>query len=366
MMFSAKRLPSGNWRVQLDERDVNGKVVKGENGKRKRVSITAPTKYEAIRKACEYVGEKHIPKEEECQEPQTDMTFHEALWQYINDSEGVLSSSTLKGDRTIARTRLLLIKDIPLKKLKPVDVQRAVNADRQRGLGYKSVKEALGRLSRICNLYDIKLNLRHITNPKDQKIKKPLPPVSELLPLVLNTDIEVPSLLAMWCSLRVSEVRGLKYSDISTVNGQHYITVHRTKKALDHGDVVEDKTKNETSMRINMLPEYLYNKIMALPHNSDDEFIVKGCYNSLREKVKDIMENHGYNDITFHTFRHEFATTLNDLGISGEYIQKLGGWANPVIVNSIYTHTINEREKEYQTRINEHFESIIRNARTAE
>ena len=78
------------------------------------------------------------------------------------------------------------------------------------------------------------------------------------------------------------------------------------------------------------------------------------------------MKSHGYEGITFHTFRHEFATTLNDLGINSEYIQKLGGWNNPVVMRSTYTHTTNEREKEYQTRIDEHFESIINNARAAE
>lgn len=43
---------------------------------------------------------------------------------------------------------------------------------------------------------------------------------------VIGSDIEIPCLLAMWLSLRISEVRGLKFKDIS--DDGKYISIRRT------------------------------------------------------------------------------------------------------------------------------------------
>ena len=56
---------------------------------------------------------------------------------------------------------------------------------------------------------------------------------------------------------------------------------------------------------------------------------------------------------------HEFATTLNDLGIPADYIQKLGGWATDNVMKSVYTHTTSAKDAEYQKKIDEYFMSII-------
>ena len=70
------------------------------------------------------------------------------------------------------------------------------------------------------------------------------------------------------------------------------------------------------------------------------------------------MKEAGY-DITFHKLRHAFATTLNDLGIPSNYIQKLGGWSTDNIMKSVYTHTTTSKEAEYQRIINDYFMSAI-------
>lgn len=67
-------------------------------------------------------------------------------------------------------------------------------------------------------------------------------------------------------------------------------------------------------------------------------------------RVYSLMHETGY-DITFHKLRHAFATTLNDLGIPSNYIQKLGGWSTDNVMKSVYTHTTTAKETEYQNKI---------------
>ena len=71
------------------------------------------------------------------------------------------------------------------------------------------------------------------------------------------------------------------------------------------------------------------------------------------------MDSAGYNQITFHKLRHAFATTLNDLGIPSNYIQKLGGWSTDNIMKSVYTHTTSAKEMEYQKKIDDFFMNAL-------
>ncbi|MBR6792401.1 MAG: tyrosine-type recombinase/integrase, partial [Ruminococcus sp.] len=97
------------------------------------------------------------------------------------------------------------------------------------------------------------------------------------------------------------------------------------------------------------------------PHKEPTDFIVNMSYQTLNGRFKKIMEKAGY-DITFHKLRHEFATTLNDLGIPSNYIQKLGGWSTDNIMKSVYTHTTFSKENECQKKINDFFMSAIESA----
>lgn len=78
---------------------------------------------------------------------------------------------------------------------------------------------------------------------------------------------------------------------------------------------------------------------------------------------KALMATNGMN-ITFHKLRHEFATTLNDLGVPSEYIQKLGGWSSDNIMKSVYTHTTTAKEDEYQSAIDNYFIQAIKDAKS--
>lgn len=338
--MKANKTKSGNYRVQLSAGyDANGKrIIK---------SFTAPEAWQAIKMAEDY-------KKGLVVEPKK-MTVRDAFEYYIASRNNILSPSTIKGYNTIKNSRLQAIRNFQIDSLKISDVQMAVNIDAQT-LSRKSIKSAVALLKSALSLQEININIDKITLPAQRPNKKDIPPVEKVLNVIIGSDIEIPCLLAMWLSLRISEVRGLKFKDIS--DDGKYISIRRTKLALNNGDVVREINKTEESTRTNLLPQYLYKKIIILPHSSSEDFIVNINYSSLRSRFKNLMSKNGL-DITFHSLRHEFATTLNDLGIPSEYIQKLGGWSTDNVMKSVYTHTTKSKEETYQQNINDFFMALI-------
>ncbi len=340
--MKAVKLPSGSYRTQVV-------VGKDENGKRIVKSFTADKEWEAIKLADEYMENNAINVDSKR------MTVRQAFSQYIEARDNILSPSTIRGYKIIRNSRLQFIMDMNIHEVKLNDVQKAVNFDSKR-LSRKSIKSSVSLLKSVLEAQDIELKIKKITIPQEKGKKQSIPDATAVLKAIIGTDIELPCMLAMWLSLRISEVRGLQFRDISE-DGK-YITVCRARICLDGRDVVRDQNKTEESTRTNPLPPYLFNLIQQIPHENDTDFIVTYHYETIRRKFNALMEQNGFN-ITFHKLRHEFATTLNDLGIPGDYIQKLGGWATDNVMKSVYTHTTAAKEMEYQTLIDNFFVTAI-------
>lgn len=334
------KLPSGSFRVQVYlGYDVNGKKI--------RKSVTADTEWEVLKKA-EELKRNYSNNNEDC-------TVYEAIDMYIKAKEYSLSPSTKRGYEIIRDNRLKLIRDVKCKDLSKMQVQRAINADAAR-LSRKSLQSTLGLLKSVLNMFEINLSLKSISLPPAVKKEPQLPELYKIIKAIKGTDIELACLLAMWLSLRVSEVRGLKFKDISE-DGK-YISVRRSKSYINGKDVLREQTKTAKSTRNNRLPTYIYKLIEKVPHTSDEDFIVDKGYNYISYHFKKLMKNIGY-DISFHKLRHEFATTLNELGIPDEYIQKLGGWSTDNVMKSVYTHTRDAKENEYQDIIDNFYNGLI-------
>ena len=123
-MAKAKKLPSGNWRVQV--------YAGEENGKRKYKSFTASSKKEAEYLAAEWARDK---KDRE----QGNITVKEAMSRYIESKENIISPST-------CREYLRMVSHFPqellqarLDSLSQESVQQAINV-LTRGHSAKTVR----------------------------------------------------------------------------------------------------------------------------------------------------------------------------------------------------------------------------------
>ena len=350
MKKNKKRMPgqlsSGKFRKQLF-------IGYDNNGKRIVKSFLAKTWWEAEKMAADYKARHGVGIDPD------ELTVAAALEKYINSRKDIIAPSTLNGYNIILNNRLQSIMLTKISELKILDVQAAVNADyRDKGSSRKTLKSALSLINSalVAQGYDYHL-CKRITIPAAKAVKKELPSAKEVINAIKGTEFELPCLLAMWLSLRVSEVRGLKYSDIS--KDCSHITVCRTRVYLGvEKDEKRDVTKNKGSNRTISLPPYLYKMIMAQPHNSSDDYIVDRSYNQVSQNFHRYMARNGI-VITFHQLRHLFATSANDLGVADEYIQKLGGWASNNILKQVYTHTTKPLEDRYQQMIDDYFLGIL-------
>lgn len=337
-MATAKKLPSGSWRVNLY-------IGKDDNGKRIYKSFTADTKKEAEFLAAAYnLKRKETPK---------DITVGNAIDGYIASKENVLSPTTIAEYRQTRRNKLQRLMDVPLNKLDNIMIQQAINEDASR-LSPKSIRNSHGLLSAALKMYLPDFVLR-TTLPKKQPKIKDLPTSEELLNAVKDTDVELPALLALWLGMRLSEIQGLRFSDISP---DGIITISHVRVVVDGQLTEKSTTKTYNSTRRIKAPAEIIQMIQRIPHDSDDEYIMKYCRGGIYKRFKRVIKNARLKDMTFHDLRHLNASVMLALGVPDKYAMERGGWASNNVLKSVYQHTFSDERQNVDSRIDDYFRSI--------
>lgn len=310
------QLPSGNWNMRvLVGYDVNGKRILK--------SLTAPTQGEVMMMAEKF--EAGLLEEKER------ITVKQAMDNYVADNEATLKPSTVNTYKGIAKNRFVRIHKRNIYELTARDIQQALKADTA---GNKKKQTALAYLRTCLRVYGVEVKGK-IKVPAVSVEEKELPRIDQLLTMVKDTKAELPVLLSLFCGgMRISEIRGLKYSDISTVNGELYIDICRARVCSDGKDFTGDP-KTLTSKRRVPLPAYVYDLIMAQAHNSSDDWIIRVCTRTLNNWLKDAVLPHNFS-ITFHDLRRVFATQMLLDGTPKEVIEATGGWSNSVVLSRCY------------------------------
>ena len=243
-----RKLPSGNYNAQIV-------VGRKADGTRNVKSITAKTEWEVMKRADEFI---RLNKD---MNPDS-ISVKEALISYIDSKRHVIAPTTLYGYESLAKNRLLSIQGHMLTDLKIIDIQRAINIDAQQGMSHKTLKSAYALLRSAALLFGVELpSIRKLRLPP-KSVKDELPPLDKVLTVIIGSSVELPCLLSVWCGgMRISEVRGLKYSDIYEEDGSRYIHVRRARVCINGHDVVENRNKTEQSTRDIPIPDYIYNLI---------------------------------------------------------------------------------------------------------
>ena len=316
-----KKLASGNYRVQLI-------VGKDENGKRIVKSFTAESEWQAMKMAEDY-------KKLNVDIQPAKISVREAINAYIDSKRYVIAP-----------------------------IQRAINIDADQGMSYKTIKSAYALIRSAALLFEVELpSIRKLRLPP-KTVKDELPPLDKVLNVIIGSSVELPCLLSVWCGgMRISEVRGLKYSDIYEEDGSRYIRVRRARVCINGHDVVENRNKTEQSTRDIPIPDYIYNLIQQIPHKNEDDFIISDNYGALKRRYDRLLKKHGLK-MTFHDLRAQFATTMNGLGVEKEVLEKLGGWANSKVLDSVYIRTPKQRIRDSLKVFDDYMYGVIRDTRT--
>lgn len=337
-MAKAVQLPSGSWRVRVYDKELG-----------KQVSFTSQLTGKAGKAEAELMAREYQLGRK--QKREKGKTVGECIDDYISSKENILSPSTIDGYRRTKRNNLAELCDIPLLELTQLDIQKHINT-LSLTKSPKTVCNAHGLLVSVLNVYAPEMHIK-TTLPKKQKIIKQLPDVSTVLRAVINTEIEIPCLLAIWCSLRMSEIRGAKKTDIK----DGILTIRDTIVTVDGEHIEKHSTKTIESTRQIKLPERLKCLINALPE--EQVYLTTLSGQAIYKRFKRLLEHNGIQPMSFHDLRHMNASIMLALGIPDKYAMERGGWSTPSVMKSVYQHTFSAERQAVDDKIDSYFNSVL-------
>ncbi len=153
-------------------------------------------------------------------------------------------------------------------------------------------------------------------------------------------------LLALNSGLRLGEICGLRWSDISFQ--ERTLTVNRTVLRLKNGPRTEltvQTPKTDASMRTIPVTAEILSILAKLRENaSDDAYIFTGKRTlpmeprTLQYRFQAFLKANGLKSHTFHALRHTFSTRAIERGIDAKTLSELLGHGNVKTTLQLYVH----------------------------
>jgi len=335
------QLPSGNYNIKTR---INGKIH----------SFTSPSKTEVERMA--YTAKYAVDREKK-----SGILLETAITNYINSKRNLLSPATIQGYERYQKERFQNLQTLPVGTITNAILQDAVNAEcgietrKKKKISSKSVINAYGLISAALRKERPDFH-PDVTLPKKVKTYKQLPEPAEVIAAIKGKDIELPALLAMWMSLTVSEIRGIKVSSIR--DGVLYI--EESIVQINGLPVSKAAAKAYDRNRKNRIPPY----IMKLIEKTDawkngEGYIETRSGQAIHDRFRRVMKEAGIEGITFHDLRHEFASVGVRLQIPEKLLMEKGGWSTPHIMKSVYQHTFTSDMDESTNKIDAYFQQLV-------
>lgn len=327
-----RQLPSGKWFIQLR---LNGKSI----------PITKSTERECIEEARAIKAGILETKQHD------DRTVGDVIDAYINSISNVASPSTIDSYERKRRNNLQSLMPLTVDELTKDTVQAAINEDAKKYAG-KTIKDALAVVRVATGIRFKKDELKlPSTAPKKTPPVLSSDDIQKLIVALaeIGGEVECAALLAMWLSLRRSEIKGLEWQDI----GEDGIAVTKAMVYDKHHKLVEKITKTEKSRRYIRCSPYVLDKIKALPQKGDKVFQMStsGLWNGVTNACKQAGIKHTY----LHGLRHTNATVMAMLKIDVKYAMKRGGWSSADTMRKIYQDIMAEAEVQVADDIDAYF-----------
>ena len=178
---------------------------------------------------------------------------------------------------------------------------------------------------------------------------------------ILKDDIDVYKfaiLLALYTGMRIGEICALQWKDISDNSISIYKTMHRLYDANGNSKIFIDSPKTANSIRIIPYPIVLNSYIENFRGN-EDEFVLSTFKLKIIEprllqlKFKKIVESCDFDDVTFHTLRHTFATRCIECGFDVKSLSEILGHSDVKTTLNKYVHSSMELKRSNMEKLSQ-------------
>lgn len=335
-MATPKKLPSGNWNVTVYSHT--------ENGKRKYVSFTAPTKTEANRLAAEFQDNKaneHNPQ---------NLTVEKAVEHYISNKSNVLSPQTLKDYKNHAK-QFGSIMNVRIGSLNSSIIQEWINGIAA-SRSPKTVRNYYSLLLSSVRLYSDRTF--KVTLPQKRVIERNIPTDQDIKNLIENANPTLKLAIILGShGLRRGEICALKYGDI--LRDFNAIYIHSDVVLGENGWVYKEIPKTSSSTRRVILPKEV---IDMLGEGDEDEFILKVKPSTITTDFVNLRNRLGLK-CRFHDTRHYSVSIMHAIGLPDAFIMEHNGYSSDSVMKSVYRHNLSDKSAHFSSIANDYFSKNI-------
>ncbi len=337
VFLKAKKLPSGSWRCRVFDH-----YEYTPEGHRKQItkSFTAPTKREAEKRAAEWLYGKRLPS--------SSLIVQQAVKQYIDAKENVLSPSTIRAYRSMERTAFLPIGHLELSALTSTRVQKWVNQLAQTDTP-KTVRNKFALLGAAYEMFvgerlDVTLPAKvrpDLHTPSTEDVKK-LIAFLEAKPS--REPLLIAVMLAAFCSLRRGEICALTSEDIH--DGSIYVS--RSMVETPNHSVTTKQPKTYSGYRAVRCPDALLRRL-----EGKDGRIVPLTPNALTDRFRRAVSAcFGQpNYFRLHDLRHYYVSFAHAMGVPDVYIRETGGWKTDHVMRRVYLDTLEDEKRKQADKL---------------
>ncbi len=336
-----------------------------ENGKRIRKTVFGGTRAEVVEQLKVLQGSINA----KMLKPNNNTTMEQFIIKWLTDfKRPTVSPRTYEWYLNINKSIDADLKGTPLQKVNAYQIQQMLNALKNDGLSIRSVKAVYDLLNQVFKAA-IEFNMVG-ENPLDKvKItrkearRKPKALISEdrkkVMQAIESHETYKPIIYTMMgMGLRIGEVIALKWDDIDFSNGT--VSINKAAKATPEisidGKVTGRSmqisgTKTICSVRTLPMPQMVKDVLkewkklyiqrfkatevenLVFP-NKDGKL---RSYSGFRRQFGRYLEEKGVGEITFHQFRHTFATMMLERGVNPRVVQEFLGHKDISTTLGIYT-----------------------------
>jgi integrase len=223
----------------------------------------------------------------------------------------------------------------------------------------KSLSNQFGFISVVMRFCGYRISKDDVTlkAPEHHSILVPTKADAEKIIKILyqDPDIQCPVLLALTCSLRLSEIVDLT---VDNVVGNE-ILVHGATVRGEKGLVHKETNKSKAGFRRDTMPPELAGLMKQRCKEVGTGKLFTLHPSTILERFQRLLAKNGLPKYTIQSLRHCFAATMHALNVPDKYIMAMGGWATNSVMKNIYQYAFEDETKVVKQKANQYYSKVM-------